>query len=110
MKQLILIAIPLLLLIPWANETKAITFSSHGVTLSESIVSEITNTGNDTLSLVQVTVHLYDASNRLIDDSTCWYTTPTNIDAGHTSTFDSFVSSDHINGTPVSYRLSYDWS
>ena len=74
------------------------------------IVGEITNTGNDTLSFVQVTVHLYDASNRLIGDSTCCYTTPTNIDAGHTSTFDSFVTSDHINGTPVSYRLSFDWS
>jgi hypothetical protein len=74
------------------------------------IVGEITNTGNDTLSFVQVTVHLYDAGNQLIGDSTCCYTTPTNIDAGHTSTFDSFVTSDHINGTPVSFRLSYDWS
>ena len=74
------------------------------------IVGEITNTGKDTLSFVRVTVHLYDVRNRLIGDSTCCYTTLTNIDAGHTSTFDSFVTSNHINGTPVFYRLSYDWS
>jgi hypothetical protein len=87
-----------------------VTSSKKDIIGDYHIVGEITNTGNDTLSLVQVTVHLYDASNQLLGDSTCCYTTPTNIDAGHTSTFDSFVTSDHINGTPASFRLSFDWS
>jgi hypothetical protein len=96
------------------NDPKAIqvqvTSAKKDIIEDYHVVGEITNTGNDTISFVQVTVHLYDSGNRLIGDSTCCYTTPTNIDAGHTSTFDSFVTSDHINGTPVSFRLSFDWS
>lgn len=74
------------------------------------VTGEITNEGSDTLQFVQVTVHFYDAIGNLVADSTCCYTTPTDIDPGHTATFDSFAMSNQISGKPVSYRLSYDWN
>jgi len=87
-----------------------VTSAKKDIIGSYHVTGEITNEGNDTLTSVQVTVHFYDASGNLVADSTCCYTTPTNIDPGHTATFDSFVMSNEISGTPVSYRLSYDWS
>ena len=47
------------------------------------VTGEIVNAGNDTIQSVKVTVHMYDGSNRLIEESTCCYTIPTNIDPGH---------------------------
>lgn len=87
-----------------------VTTAKKDITGAYHVMGEITNKGNDTLNSVQVTVHFYDASGNLIADSTCCLTTPLNIDPGHTSTFDSFVTSDQISGKPASYRLSYDWS
>lgn len=87
-----------------------VTTAKKDMTGAYHVMGEITNRGNDTLNSVQVTVHFYDASGNLIADSTCCFTTPLNIDPGHTSTFDSFVTSDQISGKPASYRLSYDWS
>ena len=46
----------------------------------------------------------------LLADSSCCFTNPTNIDPGHTATFDSFAMPNEISGEPVSYRPSYDWS
>jgi len=57
-----------------------------------------------------VTVHFYDANCQLVADSLCSFTTPINIDPGHTATFDSFATANEISGEPASYRLSYDWS
>ena len=57
-----------------------------------------------------VTVHMYDETNQLIGESTCCYSTPTNIDPGHSASIDSFVTADQMNRTPTSFRLSYDWS
>jgi hypothetical protein len=74
------------------------------------VKGEITNIGKSILNFVKVTVHFYDAKGQLIADSSCCYTDPTNIDPGHTSTFDSFAMANEISGEPVSYRLSYDWS
>lgn len=87
-----------------------VTSAKKDIIGSYHVTGEITNEGNDTLNSVQVTVHFYDASGNLVAASTCCYTTPTNIDPGHTGTFDSFVMSNEINGTPVAYRLSFDWS
>ncbi len=87
-----------------------VTGAKKDIIGSYHVTGEITNEGNDTISSVLVTVHFYDASGNLVADSTCCYTTPSDIDAGHTATFDSFVMSNEISGTPVSYRLSYDWS
>jgi hypothetical protein len=87
-----------------------VTTAKKDITGAYHVMGEITNKGNDTLNSVQVTAHFYDGSRNLIADSTCCITTPPNIDPGHTSTFDSFVTSDQISGKPVSYRLSYDWS
>lgn len=74
------------------------------------MIGEITNNANSAIQNIMVTVHLYDGNNDLVGISKCCYTTPINIDPGHTATFDSFVTSDQISGTPVSFRLSYDWS
>lgn len=73
------------------------------------MTGEITNMGNQTLNFVQITAHLYDGSGNLIGDAT-GYTEPSNLDPGHTGTFDSLATSDQVQGTPTSYRLSYDWS
>jgi hypothetical protein len=70
---------------------------------------DITNISNDTLQGVQVVAHFYDASGQPVGSTTCCYTTPSDIEPGHTSTFDSFITSDAISGTPSSYRLSFDW-
>jgi hypothetical protein len=60
-----------------------------------------------TLSYVQVTVHFYNSNSRFIGDAN-GYTCPSNLDAGHTGTFD--VSTDQINGLSAIFRLSYDWA
>ena len=73
------------------------------------IVGEIKNLNKDTLQFVQVTGHLYDANGQPIGVTTCCYATPSDIEPGHTSTFDSFVQKDHISGKPTTFRLSYDW-
>jgi hypothetical protein len=70
---------------------------------------EIKNLSNDTLSNVKVTGHFSNTSGQPVAVTTCCYTTPTDIDPGHTSTFDSFSQKDELSGTPTSYRLSFDW-
>jgi hypothetical protein len=73
------------------------------------VTGEITNVVNQSFSSVAVTAHLYDAAGNLVGDA-LGYSTPANIDPGHTATFDSLVLPDQLNGKPVSFRLSYDWS
>lgn len=41
--------------------------------------------------------------------TTCCYADPSDIEPGHTSTFDSFAQKDEISGTPSSYKISFDW-
>jgi hypothetical protein len=65
--------------------------------------------GNDTLQFVKVTAHLSDANNQTVGVTTCCYASPHDIEPGHTATFNSFVRSNEISGTPSSYRLSFDW-
>ena len=86
-----------------------VTSAKKDIIGSYHVTGEITNMGNDTLNFVLVTVHFYDASGQLVAASTCCYATPTDIDTGHTATFDSFVQSADITGKPVMYRLSFDW-
>jgi hypothetical protein len=70
---------------------------------------EIRNVGNDTLQFVKVTAHFYDADNQPVGATSCCYADPSNIEAGHTSTFDSFAMKDTLSTAPSSYRLSFDW-
>jgi hypothetical protein len=71
---------------------------------------EIKNLSNDTtLQFVKVTAHLNDESGHPVAVTTCCYADPSDIEPGHTSTFDSFAQKDEISGTPNSYRLSFDW-
>ena len=44
--------------------------------------------GTSSISSVQVTAHLYDATGQLIGDAV-GYTSPVNLDTGHTGTFDA---------------------
>lgn len=64
-----------------------VTSAKKDVIGSYHVTGEITNKGNDTLNSVLVTVHFYDASGSLVAASTCCYTTPSNIDPGHTPLF-----------------------
>lgn len=70
---------------------------------------EIRNIGNDTLQFVKVTAHFYDANNQPVGATSCCYADPTDIEPGHTSTFDSFAMKGDLSATPSSYRLSFDW-
>src|SRR5438552_3220240 len=70
---------------------------------------EVTNVGNDTLQFVHITSHVYDATGQLVGNGD-GYTTPSDLDAQHTGTFDMFIAKDTLSGTPTRYRLSHDWS
>jgi hypothetical protein len=87
-----------------------ITSAKKDIIGSYHVMGELTNNGNSTIHNVMVTAHFYDANNGLVGVSTCCYTTPISIEPGHTATFDSFVQKSDYSGTPVSFRLSYDWS
>lgn len=69
----------------------------------------IKNLSNDTLTYVQVVGHFYDTNNQTIGVTSCCYTTPTDIDPGHTATFDSFVGEEDMAGKPTSFKLSFEW-
>jgi hypothetical protein len=73
------------------------------------VKGQITNIGNQTLNSVNVTAHLYDAAGNPVGNAIS-FTSPSNIDPGHTATFDSLATSDQTNGNPVSFRLTFDWS
>jgi len=73
------------------------------------IKGEIKNIGEEAISYVRVTGHLYDSNNQTVGVTSCCYTDPTDIEPGHSATFDSFAEKDEISGKPESYRLSYDW-
>jgi len=73
------------------------------------VKGEIKNLGNDSLNYVQVTAHFYDNNNQTVGLTTCCYANPSDIEPGHTSTFDSFAQKDDMSGTPNSFRLSFDW-
>jgi hypothetical protein len=95
------------------NDQRAIevhvTSAKKDIIGSYHIVGEIKNLSNDTLQFVQVTGHLYDANGQPVGVTTCCYATPSDIEPGHTSTFDSFAQKDQISGKPTSFKLSYDW-
>jgi len=73
------------------------------------VIGDIKNLGNDTLQNVQVIGHFYDDNNKTIGVTTCCYADPSDIEPGHTATFDSFVNEEDISGKPTSFRLSFEW-
>lgn len=73
------------------------------------IKGEIKNLGQETIQFVQVTGHFYDDNNQTVGVTSCCYANPTDIEAGHTATFDSFAMKDDVSSTPKSFRLSFDW-
>ena len=58
---------------------------------------------------MKVTAHFYDSENQPIGATSCCYADPTDIEPGHTSTFDSFAMKGDLSVIPSSYRLSFDW-
>ena len=66
------------------------------------VQGDVTNMGTSTISSIQVTVHFYNSNNQLIGDAD-GYTNPSNLDSGHTGTFD--VLTDQINDLPAIFRL-----
>lgn len=47
--------------------------------------------GETTLQFVRVTGHFLNDNNQTVGVTSCCYTEPTDIEAGRTATFDSFV-------------------
>ena len=74
------------------------------------VKGSIKNLGESTLEFVRVTGHFLDDNNQTVGVTSCCYAEPTDIEAGHTSTFDSFVQKDDLSDTPTSFRLSFDWN
>ena len=88
----------------------------HATTAKKDIIGsyhvrgEIKNIGDDTLQFVKIKAHFYDGGNQTVGATSCCYADPTEIEPGHTSTFDSFVMKDGLSGKPDSdYRLSFNW-
>lgn len=74
------------------------------------VKGSIKNIGSHTLEYVKVTAHFYDKNNSPIGITTCCYAEPSDIEPGHTSSFDSFVAEGDMDGTPKYFRLSFDWN
>jgi hypothetical protein len=74
------------------------------------VIGVIKNLDNKTLEDVMVTGHFFDDKNQTVGVTECCYTNPTDIQPGHTATFDSFVSEEDITGTPTSFKLSFNWT
>ena len=74
------------------------------------VKGSIKNLGEAPLQYVMVTGHFLDESNKTVGVTSCCYTTPSDIEAGRTATFDSFVMKDDISDIPTSFRLSFDWN
>ncbi|MBC8157062.1 hypothetical protein H7X64_02730 [Armatimonadetes bacterium] len=66
--------------------------------------------GETTLQFVRVTGHFLNDNNQTVGVTSCCYTEPTDIESGHTGTFDSFVGKEDLSETPNSFRLSFDWN
>lgn len=93
------------------NETLQILFSKATISDNDSVhvIGSIKNVGQQTLQSVDVTAHFFDADNNTVGVTTCCYADPSDIEPAHTSSFDSFSSSEQMLGEPKYYRLSFDW-
>jgi hypothetical protein len=74
------------------------------------VKGSIKNLGETTLQFVRVTGHFLNDNNQTVGVTSCCYTEPTDIKAGHTGTFNSFVGKEDLSETPTSFRLSFDWN
>lgn len=74
------------------------------------VKGSIKNLGETTLQFVRVTGHFLNDNNQTVGVTSCCYTEPTDIEAGHMGTFDSFVGKEDLLETPTSFRLSFDWN
>jgi hypothetical protein len=88
----------------------SVTSAKKDIIGSYHVRGEIKNPGKYTLHFVKVCCHFYNTNNQPIGVTTCCYTDPNDIEPGHTSTFHIFSMKGKMSGTPVSYRLSFDWS
>jgi len=94
-----------------ANAVKVdVTTAKKDIIGSYHVKGEIKNLGTDALTYVSVTAHFYDENNQTVGVTSCCYAEPSDIEPGHTSTFDSFAQKDDMSGTPKSFRLSFDWN
>lgn len=73
------------------------------------VKGSIKNLGPETLQFVRVTGHFVDDKNQTVGVTSCCYAEPTDIEPGHTATFDSFVQKDDVSATPKAFRLAFDW-
>ncbi|MDN5868961.1 MAG: FxLYD domain-containing protein [Candidatus Nitrosocosmicus sp.] len=73
------------------------------------VIGSIKNVGQDTLRSVDVTAHFFDENNKTVGVTTCCYAEPSDMEPGHTSSFDSFSTAEQIVDEPKYFRLSFDW-
>jgi parallel beta-helix repeat protein len=73
------------------------------------VKGSIKNIGENTLGTVKVTAQFFDQDNKTIGITTCCNASPSDIEPGHTSSFDSFASTNDMVGIPKYYKMSFDW-
>lgn len=73
------------------------------------VKGSIKNIGENTLGAVKVTAQFFDENNKTIGITTCCNASPSDMEPGHTSSFDSFASINDMVGIPKYYKMSFDW-
>ncbi len=73
------------------------------------VKGSIKNIGENTLGAVKVTAQFLDENNKTIGITTCCNASPSDMEPGHTSSFDSFASINDMVGIPKYYKMSFDW-
>ncbi len=61
------------------------------------------------MGAVKVTAQFFDENNKTIGITTCCNASPSDMEPGHTSSFDSFASINDMVGIPKYYKMSFDW-
>jgi hypothetical protein len=73
------------------------------------INGELKNTGNESLSFVQIKSHFYDKNMNIVAIES-GFTNPINLEPGQTGDFDVLLLKDKYGSTPPAFfKLSYDW-
>ncbi len=73
------------------------------------VKGSIKNIGENTLGAVKVTAQFFDKDNKTIGITMCCNASPSDMEPGHTSSFDSFASINDMVGIPKYYKMSFDW-
>jgi hypothetical protein len=70
------------------------------------IRGEIKNISHETLSSIGITAHLFDSNSQPIGTASAFLS---DLQPGHSQTYDALVEAKELSGKPNFYRLSFEW-